>query len=50
MAAAPPDKAVALYEEFNVALRKLGVTVATGVFQTMMSVELRERRPGYDSA
>src|SRR5271168_5646369 len=40
MAAAPPDKAVALYEEFNAVLRKLGVTVATGVFQTTMSVEL----------
>ena len=45
MAAAPPDKAVALYEEFNVALRKLGVTVATGVFQTMMSVELVNEGP-----
>jgi D-aminoacyl-tRNA deacylase len=45
MAAAPPDKAVALYEEFNAALRKLGVTVATGVFQTMMSVELVNEGP-----
>ena len=45
MAAAPPDKAVALYEEFNVALRKLGVTVATGVFQAMMSVELVNEGP-----
>jgi D-tyrosyl-tRNA(Tyr) deacylase len=45
MAAAPPDKAVAQYEEFNVALRKLGVTVATGVFQAMMSVELVNEGP-----
>lgn len=45
MAAAPPDRAVALYEEFNAALRKLGITVATGVFQTMMSVELVNEGP-----
>src|SRR5215469_4323916 len=32
IAAAPPDQAVALYEEFNTVLRGLGVTVATGVF------------------
>jgi D-tyrosyl-tRNA(Tyr) deacylase len=45
LAAAPPDKAVALYEEFGAALRKLGVTVATGVFQTTMSVELVNEGP-----
>jgi D-aminoacyl-tRNA deacylase len=45
MAAAPPDKALALYEEFSGALRKLGVTVATGVFQTMMSLELVNEGP-----
>jgi D-tyrosyl-tRNA(Tyr) deacylase len=45
MAAAPPDKGVQLYEEFNAALRKLGVTVATGVFQAMMSVELVNEGP-----
>jgi D-aminoacyl-tRNA deacylase len=45
LAAAPPDKAVALYEEFSAALRKLGVTVATGVFQTTMSVELVNEGP-----
>jgi D-aminoacyl-tRNA deacylase len=45
LAAAPPDKASALYEEFNSAMRKLGVTVATGVFQTMMSVELVNEGP-----
>ena len=45
MAAAPPDKALALYEEFSAALRKLGVTVATGVFQTRMSLELVNEGP-----
>jgi len=45
MAAAPPDKAAALYEEFGSALRRLGVTVATGIFQTMMSVELVNEGP-----
>jgi D-tyrosyl-tRNA(Tyr) deacylase len=45
LAAAPPEKAVELYEEFNAALRKLGVTVATGVFQAMMSVELVNEGP-----
>ncbi|MGA2428378.1 MAG: D-aminoacyl-tRNA deacylase [Candidatus Acidiferrum sp.] len=45
LAAAPPDKAVALYEEFGAALRKLGVTVATGVFQTTMSVGLVNEGP-----
>jgi D-tyrosyl-tRNA(Tyr) deacylase len=45
LAAAPPDKAVALYEEFSAALRKLGITVATGVFQTTMSVELVNEGP-----
>ncbi len=39
VAAAPPDQAKKLYEEFCEALRKLGVTVATGVFKAMMSVE-----------
>jgi D-tyrosyl-tRNA(Tyr) deacylase len=45
ISAAPPEKAVALYEQFNSALRALGVTVATGVFQTMMSVELVNEGP-----
>src|ERR1700675_2541254 len=40
IAAAPPELAKALYEEFCEALRKLGVSVATGIFQAMMSVEL----------
>jgi D-tyrosyl-tRNA(Tyr) deacylase len=38
-AAASPDQAKNLYEEFSEALRKWGVTVATGVFKAMMSVE-----------
>ena len=45
MAAAPPEKAKALYEEFNAALQGLGVSVATGIFQTMMSVELVNEGP-----
>jgi D-tyrosyl-tRNA(Tyr) deacylase len=45
LAAAPPDKAVPLYEEFSGALRKLDVVVATGVFQTTMSVELMNEGP-----
>jgi D-tyrosyl-tRNA(Tyr) deacylase len=45
ISAAPPEKATALYEEFNSALRALGVTVATGVFQAMMSVELVNEGP-----
>ena len=45
IAAAPPEKANALYEEFNSALRALGVKVATGIFQAMMSVELVNEGP-----
>jgi D-aminoacyl-tRNA deacylase len=45
IAAAPPELAKKLYEEFCVALRRLGVTVATGVFQAMMSVELVNEGP-----
>jgi D-aminoacyl-tRNA deacylase len=45
IAAAPPELAKALYEEFCAALRKLGVAVATGVFQAMMSVELVNEGP-----
>src|SRR6202050_4762424 len=40
ISAAPPEKAKALYEEFVRALQALGVRVATGVFQTHMSVEI----------
>ena len=45
IAAAPPELAKALYEEFCAALRTLGVTVATGIFQTMMSVGLVNEGP-----
>src|SRR5467141_1844778 len=45
IAAAPPEQAKALYDEFCSALRKLGVTVANGVFQAMMSVELVNEVP-----
>jgi D-aminoacyl-tRNA deacylase len=45
MAAAPPESAKTLYEEFCSALRALGVTVATGVFQATMSVELVNEGP-----
>ncbi|SRR5258706_2397628 len=45
IAAAPPELAKALYEEFCAALRKLGVNVATGIFQAMMSVELVNEGP-----
>jgi D-tyrosyl-tRNA(Tyr) deacylase len=45
IAAAPQELAKALYEEFCAALRTLGVTVATGIFQTMMSVELVNEGP-----
>jgi D-tyrosyl-tRNA(Tyr) deacylase len=45
ISAAPPEQAKALYEGFCEALRKLGVTVATGIFQAMMSVELVNEGP-----
>jgi D-tyrosyl-tRNA(Tyr) deacylase len=45
IAAAPPQQAKELYEEFCKALRRLGVAVATGAFQAMMSVELVNEGP-----
>jgi D-aminoacyl-tRNA deacylase len=45
IAAAPPETAKAVYEEFCTALRALGVNIATGVFQAMMSVELVNEGP-----
>ena len=45
IAAAPPEQAKKLYEEFCEALHRLGVIVATGVFQAMMSVELVNEGP-----
>jgi len=43
--AAPPELAKKLYEHFCAALQRLGVTVATGIFQAMMSVELVNEGP-----
>ena len=45
VAAAPHEQAKKLYEEFAEAMRKLGVTVATGTFGAMMSVELVNEGP-----
>ena len=45
IAAAPPEQAKLLYEELSEALRKLGLTVATGTFQAMMAVELVNEGP-----
>ena len=45
ISAAPPEKAKALYEEFTQAMQGLGVSVATGIFQAMMSVELVNEGP-----
>lgn len=39
-AAAPPDRAQALYDSFVAEVRALGLDVATGVFQAHMQVEL----------
>jgi len=45
MAAAPPDLAKALYDEFCAALTSFGIAVATGIFQATMSVELVNEGP-----
>jgi D-aminoacyl-tRNA deacylase len=45
LSAGPPELAKALYTEFCEELRKLGITVATGIFQAMMSVELVNEGP-----
>jgi len=45
IAAAPPELAKKLYEEFCGAMRGLGVKVGTGIFQAMMSVELVNEGP-----
>jgi D-aminoacyl-tRNA deacylase len=39
-AAAPPERAAQLYQQYVERLRQLGLTVATGVFQAEMAVEL----------
>lgn len=44
-AAAPPDSANRLYEEFVQYVEKQGVRVATGVFQTEMVVSLDNHGP-----
>ena len=44
-AAAPPDSANRLYEEFVQYVEKQGVCVATGVFQTEMVVSLDNHGP-----
>jgi D-aminoacyl-tRNA deacylase len=43
--AASPDLAKKLYQEFAEKLGALGITVATGIFQAMMSVELVNEGP-----
>jgi D-tyrosyl-tRNA(Tyr) deacylase len=45
VSAAPPELARKRYEEFCAAMHRLGVAVATGVFQAMMSVELVNEGP-----
>ena len=45
VAAAAPEQAKHLYEQFAKTLRSFGVTVATGVFGAMMSVELVNEGP-----
>jgi D-tyrosyl-tRNA(Tyr) deacylase len=45
ISAGPPELAKKLYEDFCEALQGLGVTVGTGIFQSMMSVELVNEGP-----
>jgi D-tyrosyl-tRNA(Tyr) deacylase len=45
MAAAPPEIAKTVYEDFCASLGTLGIIVATGVFQATMSVELVNEGP-----
>jgi D-aminoacyl-tRNA deacylase len=45
LGAAGPETAKTLYDEFCAALGKLGINVATGVFQASMSVELVNEGP-----
>jgi D-tyrosyl-tRNA(Tyr) deacylase len=45
VAAAPSEQAKKLYQQFADALGSLGITVATGVFGAMMSVELVNEGP-----
>ena len=43
--AAPPALAIPLYEQFKEALANHGLTVASGIFGAMMSIELRNEGP-----
>jgi D-tyrosyl-tRNA(Tyr) deacylase len=43
--AAAPERAKELYEGFNLSLQKLGLHVATGVFQALMEVDLTNDGP-----
>jgi D-tyrosyl-tRNA(Tyr) deacylase len=43
--AAPPDQAARLYDAFVDALRKAGLTVATGVFGAHMDIDVRNDGP-----
>jgi D-tyrosyl-tRNA(Tyr) deacylase len=45
IAAAAPELAKKLYEEFSETLRKLGIFVGNGIFQAVMSVELVNEGP-----
>jgi D-tyrosyl-tRNA(Tyr) deacylase len=45
IAAARPELAKSLYEEFCSTLKELGIQTETGVFQAMMSVELVNEGP-----
>ena len=45
VAAATPEQAKSVYEQFAETLRSFGVTVATGVFGARMSVELVNEGP-----
>jgi D-aminoacyl-tRNA deacylase len=45
IAAAPPELAKKLYEEFCGALEKRGIATDTGIFQATMSVELVNEGP-----
>jgi D-aminoacyl-tRNA deacylase len=45
ISAAPPEMAKQLYEEFCEVMKRLGISVATGIFQAMMSVELVNEGP-----
>jgi len=45
ISAAAPELAKKRYEEFSEALGRLGVRVATGIFQAVMSVELVNEGP-----